>query len=131
MDLLEIIQLILALIVLGIAVKVFFILRNAWRDAKSYRASRGDETLEAMEHLRLKMKVLNLAGVVLGLATVVIGIYCELPPEVIPFAAGGVYCFFLLWALAIKHRYNKSFKENIVKAELTKVFENQIGRAHV
>ena len=124
MNPMEIIWLILAIIIVGIAVMVFRALRNVWRDAKSYKASRGDEALEAMEHLRLKAKALNIAGVVLGLATLVAGVYCELPVEVIPLAGAGVYCFFLVWALVIKRKYNQSFKENIVKAELAKVLDN-------
>jgi hypothetical protein len=119
-----ILQLIIFAVILGIVVKVFFILRGVWRNVKSYKASIGNEVLVAMERQRLKAKLLKIAGVVLGVATPVVGIYFELPVKLTIFAGGGVFCFFLVWSLAITRQYNERFKEDLVKAELTKALDN-------
>ncbi|MDR1658942.1 MAG: DUF3137 domain-containing protein [Desulfovibrio sp.] len=124
MNFMEILLLIFSAVILGIAVKVFFILRGVWRDAKSYKASSGNEALMAMERQRLKAKLLKIAGVVLGVATIVVGVYLELPPQLLPFAGGGVFCLFLVWSLVITRQYNERFKEDLVKVELAKVLDN-------
>ncbi|MDR1509012.1 MAG: hypothetical protein LBS53_05195 [Synergistaceae bacterium] len=120
----EILQLIFYAVILAIVVKVFFMLRGVWRDAKSYKSSMGDEALAAMERRRLKAKLLKIAGAVLGIATFVAGICLELPLRLPPFAAVGVFSFFLVWSLTIRSQYNERFKEDLVKAELTKALDN-------
>jgi hypothetical protein len=124
MNFMEILLLIFYAVILALVVKALFLLWGLWRNAKSYKASSGDESLLAMERLRLKAKLLKIAGVVLGVATIVLGIYLELPSLLPLIAGGGVFCFFLVWSMTKARQYNERFKEDLVKAELAKVFDN-------
>jgi hypothetical protein len=100
------------------------VLRRGWREKKSFSASRGDETAMAMEWLRVKAWATGIVGVVLWPVAFGLALCLGANIQLALTAAFVVSTACLFRALSVKKRYNANFKENVVKAELSKVFGN-------
>lgn len=128
----EIVFLILLLIleIAGPIILVIFlvwgvvVLRRGWREKESFSASRGDETAMAMERLRIKAWGMRIVGAILWPVGFGFSLYLGANGQLAFMAASVISGGCFLWAGSIKNRYNTSFKENFVKSELAKVFEN-------
>ncbi|MCL2010736.1 MAG: DUF3137 domain-containing protein [Synergistaceae bacterium] len=111
------------LIVIGL-IWFFFVGRRIYREKKSFDASKGDETAMAMEKIRIKARLIMVFGIPASIAATFLITYFSESAEL-----GSVaffICFFsvVVWSLTVKKRYNENFKENFVKVELSKVFDN-------
>jgi hypothetical protein len=111
------------LIVIGL-IWGFFVWRRSRRERKSFAASKDDETAMSMERDRVKARRFRILSVILWLAVFAAALFLGAGLQ----AALGVasvcaaVCFWR--ALVAKARYNASFKENFVNAELSKIFDN-------
>ena len=111
------------LIVIGL-IWGFFVWRRISRERKSLAASRGDEMAMSLERERVKARRLRILGVILAPVAFGAALYLGAGGQLsvtVAFVCAGA-CF--VWAAVVTGRYNANFKENIVKAELSKVFDN-------
>jgi hypothetical protein len=110
-----------------IVIGVIWGLRIAWKTyktGKSIAASRGDAAAMSMERQRIKAQLITVLGVILWPVVCVAALYFGAPANVAGIAATACAGACFVWAGIFKARYNASFKENIVKTELSKVFDN-------
>jgi hypothetical protein len=110
-----------------VVIGVIWSLRFAWktyRTGKSIAASRGDAVAMSMERARIKARFITVLGVILWPAVFIAALYFGAPANAAGIAATACAGACFAWAGVVKARYNASFKENIVKTELSKVFDN-------
>ena len=111
------------LIVIGL-VWGFFVWRRIRREKKSFAASKGDDAALSMERDRVKARWLRILGVLLWPAVYAAALSFGADSRA-AFIAASVSAGACFWRAAIlKGRYSASFKENVVKSELSKVFDN-------
>jgi hypothetical protein len=113
------------LIVVGL-IWGFFVLRRIKREKASFDASKGDAAAMSMERQRIGARLIAVLGVILWPVAAVAAIYLGAPANAAGIAATVCSGACFLWSSAVKARYNTSFKENIVKAELSKAFGNLV-----
>ena len=103
---------------------LFFVLRRAYREKRSFALSKDDEAAMSMEKQRIKAWLFRLLGIVLWPVSFALAFSVNESLEAAFIVASlcSAACFF--YAKVVKKRYNSSFKENIVKAELSKVFDD-------
>ncbi|MDR2528532.1 MAG: DUF3137 domain-containing protein [Synergistaceae bacterium] len=98
------------------------VLRRGYREGRSFSASKGNTAEMCMQWDRLKARLLSILGFLLWPVAFVAALYYgagfQMAVTIASVCAG--VCW--LWAAHVKARYNASFKENIVNAELSKVF---------
>jgi hypothetical protein len=95
------------------------------REARSIGAARGDATAMKLEMTRYKATFAGVMSVVLGLAAVIGAIALGAVNHYVALFIGAVVFFPLaVWSARLKARFNEGFKENFVKAELSKAFDN-------
>jgi hypothetical protein len=115
---------------LGTIVLCFVLAAVAWflwksrREFKSFRASAGDADALAMEKTRLKAQLLVILAVVPGIAVFTGVTVAGLDPRIGGVMGVIVAGVILLWAGALRQKYNAWFKDNFVRSELEKVFSN-------
>ena len=111
------------LIVIGL-IWGFFVWRRIRRERKSFAASKGDETAMSMERDRVRVRLLGVLSAILWPVVFAAALFLGAGIH-IAFAAASIGYIVCLWrAIAAKSRYHASFKENLVKAELSKYFGN-------
>jgi hypothetical protein len=101
-----------------------FALRRWFREKKSREASRGDEAFMKMEKTRSQAKWFRFFGVIAGIVVFVGGLYAGITPNVVLVLTVIAGAFFFGYSATLMARYNASFKNTIVTAELSKVFDN-------
>ena len=105
-------------------IKVLFMLHRAYRDRKSLAAFKDDEVAVSIEKDRIKARRIGALGVILWPAVFAAGIYAQIPIGAALVIATTCCCVCFWQAGIVRSRYSAGFKENIVKAELSKVFDN-------
>jgi hypothetical protein len=119
----------LPLTVIGL-IWFFFVGRRLYKEKKSLEAFKGNEMAKAMTRDRIKASFLRALGIVLwpvlmlALLFLLMDVLGQAALYIAFMASTVVSGFFFAWAAGIKGRYNLSFKENIVKVELAKVFDD-------
>ena len=117
------------LLVVGL-IWFLFVGRRLYREKKSLDAFTGNETARAMAKDRIKARFIRLLGtllwpvLVVALSFLLADTSSEVAPTIIILLSSVVSGVFFAWSALIKKRYSDAFKENIVKVELAKVFEN-------
>ena len=103
---------------------LFFVLRRVYREKRSVASSKGDAVALSMEKQRIKAWLFSLFGIVLWPVSFAFtfSVMESLETAFIVASLCSAACFF--YAKVVKKRYNSSFKENIAKAELSKVFDD-------
>ena len=119
----------LPLLVVGL-IWFFFVGRRLYKEKKSLDAFTGNETARAMAKDRIKARFIRILGILLWpvlvvtLSVLLEDTSNEAVPGIIIMLSSMVSGIFFAWSALIKKRYSDAFKENIVKAELDKAFEN-------
>lgn len=119
----------LPLLIIGL-IWFFFAGRRLHREKKSLEAFRGNETARAMAKDRIKARFIRIVGITLWpvLTVALLCLLADTSVEGAPYialaGASVVSAFCLFWSSSITRRYNAAFKENFVKVELTKTFDN-------
>ena len=110
-------------IVIGL-ILAFFVWRRISRERKSFAASKGDAVAMSMERDRVSVRLFGVLGVILWPA-VFAALFFLGAGIIIAFAAASIGSVVCLWrAITARSRYRAGFKENLVKAELSKIFGN-------
>jgi hypothetical protein len=101
-----------------------WVLFKGYKEGRSFRASRGNAAEMSMQWDRVKSRLLTVLGFLLWPVAFVAALYYDAGFQTAVLIACACTLACWIWAGYIKARYNASFKENIVKAELSKVFDN-------
>ena len=114
-------------IVVGLLVWGFILLRRSIRLKKSLDASKGDEAARALELLRIKATMLKALSIPAGLAGLVAGgaLFgsAGMALQGALFTAAVFSLPLSLWSRSLTRRYNAGFKDTFVTAELAKTFD--------
>jgi hypothetical protein len=108
----------------------FFAGRRLYREKKSLDAFKGNETARTMAKDRIKAGFLRALGkllwplIMLGLSLVLMDTLGDAAPYIALAVATVVSGSCIVSSAIMQRRYNVNFKENIVKAELTRAFDN-------
>jgi hypothetical protein len=117
-------------VLIGALIWFFLVGRRLYKEKKSLDAFQGNELAKSMTKDRIKAQFLSALGIVLW-PVIFLGLTFLLAEPLgtaggyIALAVASVVTFiFQAKASGLKKRYNTNFKENMVKAELAKAFDN-------
>ena len=108
----------------------FFVGRRFYREKKSLDAFKGNEIAKAMTMDRIKARFIRTLGkilwpvLVVTLSFLLMDALGDASPGIAVTVASIVTLSCIAWSSLILRRYNATFKKNIVKAELSKAFDN-------